>query len=95
MKKVFKNAALIAASLLLTMGVSSCNKTDETTDEANIETKDAIIKQYLNHTVYPTYGQLAANTETLVDDLKTLPRSPPLVGDERSLPLWCSFRFWH
>ena len=94
MKKLFKSAALIAASLLLTVGVSSCNKTDETTDEANIETKDAIIKQYLNHTVYPTYGQLAANTETLVDDLKTLKANMTQANLEKACNSFLEARHW-
>lgn len=73
MKKLFKTAAIVAASFLLTVNFSSCNKDPQNTgDEANIESKDAIIKQYLNHTVYPTYGNLATNADALVNDLKTL-----------------------
>ena len=73
MKNLFKSAMLIAASALLAVNFSSCNKDNQKDgEEANKETKDAIIKQYLNHTVYPTYGNLAANTETLVNDLETL-----------------------
>lgn len=72
MKKLFKSAALIAASVLLAVGFSSCNKDpQDTTEEANMATKDAIIKQYLNHTVYPCYTNLANESDQLVENLKS------------------------
>ena len=77
MKKLFKTAALVTVSVLLAVSFSSCNKDpQDTTEEANKETKDAIIKQYLEHTVYPTYTQLAAETEKLVESLETLKAAP-------------------
>ena len=76
MNKFLKSAALMILSTLLAVSFSSCNKTDENTDEANLEAKDAIIKQYLEHTVYPTYTQLATQTEKLVESLETLKASP-------------------
>lgn len=94
MKQFFKTAALTAASFLLTVSFSSCNKTTETTDEANIETKDAIIKQYLEHTVYPTYGQLAANTEILADDLKTLKANKTQANLEKACASFLEARHW-
>lgn len=72
MKRLFKNAALIAVSVVLAAGISSCNKPSGTSDEANIEKKDAIIKQYLDHTVYPVYTSLANETEQLVGKLEAL-----------------------
>ena len=72
MNKFLKTAALITVSALLATSFCSCNKTNETTDEANIETKNAIIKQYLNHTVYPVYTCLANESEVLVGKLETL-----------------------
>ena len=76
MNKFLKSAALMILSTLLAVSFSSCNKTDENTDEANLEAKDAIIKQYREHTVYPTYTQLATQTEKLVESLETLKASP-------------------
>ena len=73
MKHLFKSAALVAASLLLTVSFNSCNKNpQDTTEEANKAQKEAIVKQYLNHTVYPTYANLAEQTEKLVDNLEAL-----------------------
>ena len=73
MKKLFKSAAIVAASLLLTVNFVSCNKDPQpTTEETNKAQKEAIVKQYLNHTVYPTYAQLAEKTAALVGNLETL-----------------------
>ena len=73
MNKFLKSAAVIAASLLLTVNFSSCNKDPQpTTEEVNKAQKEAIVKQYLNHTVYPTYTSLAEKTEKLVENLETL-----------------------
>ena len=69
MKTRFKFAALMAASVVLAF--SSCGK-DDTIEEKNKETKEAIVNQYLNQTVYPTYGNLATEAQNLVDRLETL-----------------------
>jgi iron uptake system EfeUOB component EfeO/EfeM len=73
MKTRFKFAALITASVVLAF--SSCGK-DDTIEEKNKETKEAIVKQYLNQTVYPTYGNLATEAQNLVDRLETLKENP-------------------
>ena len=73
MKHLFRSAAIVAASLLLAVNFSSCKKDPQTnTEEANKAQKEAIVKQYLNHTVYPTYASLAEKTDALVENLVTL-----------------------
>lgn len=73
MKHLFKSAALVAASLLFAVNFSSCNKDpQDNTEEANKAKKEAIVKQYLNHTVYPTYASLAEKTDALVENLEAL-----------------------
>ena len=73
MKHLFKSAAIVAASLLLAVNFSSCKKDPQTnTEEANNAQKEAIVKQYLNHTVYPTYASLAEKTDALVENLEAL-----------------------
>ena len=94
MKRLFKSAMLIAASALLAVNFSSCNKPTETTDEANIETKDAIIKQYLDHTLYPTYSSLATNTETLVGNLQTLKGNMTQANVEKACASFLEARHW-
>ena len=52
MKKLFKNAMLIAASALLAVNFSSCKKDpQDNTEEVNKATEEAIVKQYLNHSI--------------------------------------------
>ena len=73
MKRFFRNAMLVAASAMLAVSVSSCNKDNQTTtEEANLATKKAIVKQYLDHTLYPTYANLANETDKLVECLESL-----------------------
>ena len=78
MKHLFKSAAIVAASLLLAVNFSSCKKDPQTnTEEANKAQKEAIVKQYLNHTVYPTYASLAEKTDALVENLEALKANKP------------------
>ncbi len=63
--------APIAVSVLFALSFNSCGK-DDIVEEKNKETKEAIVKQYLNQTVYPTYGKLAEETQTLVENLEAL-----------------------
>ena len=73
MKHLFRSAAIVAASLLLAVNFSSCKKDPQAnTEEANKAQKEAIVKQYLNHTVYPTYASLAEKTDALVENLEAL-----------------------
>lgn len=95
MNKLFKSAALFAMSALLAVNLSSCNKDPQNTeDEANIETKDAIIKQYLEHTLYPTYGNLASNTDALVGDLKALKGSMTQANLDKACATFLEARHW-
>ena len=69
--KTLRFAALIAVSALFALSFNSCGK-DDIVEEKNKETKEAIVKQYLNQTVYPTYGKLAEETQSLVENLEAL-----------------------
>ena len=71
MKRTIKTKLLIALLGLLAMSFNSCGK-DQVIEEKNKETKEAIVKQYLNQTVYPTYGKLAEESQNLVDNLNAL-----------------------
>ena len=81
-------------STLLATNFSSCNKNDETTDEANNEMKEAIIKQYLNHTVYPTYAKLAEKTDALVENLETLKDNMTQVNVDAATVTFLEARHW-
>ena len=62
---------LIALLGLVALSFTSCGK-DDIVEEKNKETKEAIVKQYLNETVNPTYGNLAKEAQNLVDHLEAL-----------------------
>ena len=95
MKKFFKSAAIVAASLLLTVNFSSCNKDPQpTTEETNKAQKEAIVKQYLNHTVYPTYAQLAEKTAALVGNLETLKGSMTQANVNTATATFLEARKW-
>ena len=95
MKKSFKSAAIVAASLLLAVNFSSCNKDpQDTTEEANKATKEAIVKQYLNHTVYPTYASLAEKSDLLVTNLETLKGSMTQANVDAACATFLEARHW-
>ena len=95
MKKLFKSAALIAASFLLTVNLGSCNKDPQTDiEEANKAQKEAIVKQYLNHTVYPTYAQLAEKADALVGNLDALKANKTQANVNAATVTFLEARHW-
>ena len=95
MKKLFKSAALVAASIMLTMSVSSCNKNNQdASEEANKETKEAIVKQYLDHTIYPTYANLASETDKLVENLEALKANKTQANVDAATVTFLEARAW-
>ncbi len=85
---------LIAASALIAVNFSSCDKTQDNTEEANKATKEAIVKQYLNHTVYPTYANLADKSDLLVTNLETLKGSMTQVNVNAACATFLEARHW-
>lgn len=67
-----KRVVLGLAVIGLMAGMTSCK---DTTEEENNETKAAVIDQYLNGTVAPTFTALANKTQELVEALQTLQNS--------------------
>ena len=95
MNKLFKSAALVAASLMLTVNFSSCNKDpQDNTEEANKATKEAIVKQYLNHTVYPTYASLAEEADKLVENLEALKDNKTQANVNAATVTFIEARHW-
>ena len=95
MNKLFKSAALVAASLMLTVNFSSCNKDpQDNTEEANKATKEAIVKQYLNHTVYPTYASLAEEADKLVENLEALKDNKTQANVNTATTTFIEARHW-
>jgi len=95
MNKFLKSAALIAASILLTVNFSSCNKDpQDNTEEPNKATKEAVVKQYLNHTVYPTYASLANEAQNLVERLEALKANPTQANVDAAAATFLEARHW-
>ena len=77
MKKIFKFAMLFAAACMMTMGMASCSSDDDKNDTVDVtkEQNDAIetlTKQYLSDVVYPTYTNLANESENLYNKISAL-----------------------
>ena len=93
MKRSIKTKLLIALLGLLAVSVTSCGK-DDTIEEKNKETKEAIVKQYLDQTVYPTYGNLATETQNLVNRLEALKENKTQANLDRATESFLEARKW-
>ena len=77
MKKIVKFPMLFAAACMMTMGMASCSSDDDKNDTVDVtkEQNDAIetlTKQYLSDVVYPTYTNLANESENLYNKISAL-----------------------
>ena len=76
MKHLFKTLAVVAIAAAT---LASCTKEEvkPTTESTDIDSQaSAIIAQFVDHTVAPTYSALAALTEQLADELAALKSNP-------------------
>lgn len=63
------------------MGLSSCSKDDDDNDyDANSAQAAAVVAQFVDHTVTPTYTALAAKAELLADQLAALKENATDAG---------------
>ena len=86
---------LVAATALLVVSLGSCNKDpQDVNEEANKATKEAIVKQYLNHTVYPTYASLATEAENLVENLEALKANKTQANVNTAATTFIEARHW-
>lgn len=73
MKRNFIKATLLAAAMLWTGAMTSCSDDNGNGDDEIIDARttelQAVARQYLTATVYPTYAQLADSTAQLFDKL--------------------------
>lgn len=96
MNKLFKTAMLLTASLLLALTFNACKKSDKTT-EPTTDTdavKLAIINDFLNNTVAPTYTNLAVKTDELVNDLKSLKTDMTQANVDKACATFLEARHW-
>ena len=77
MNKILKLAMLFVAAGIMTTSVVSCSSDDENDAPVNVtkeqnEAIEALVKQYLNDVVYPTYTNLANESENLYNKISAL-----------------------
>ena len=77
MKKMMKFAMLFLAACILTMGTVSCSSDDDKNDNVNVimeqnEAIEALARQYLSDVVYPTYTNLANESDILYNKISEL-----------------------
>ena len=79
MKTFLKNAMLFAAACTMTMGMQSCSSNDDDNATGSVdvakeqnEAIEALTKSYLNDVVYPTYTNLANESEGLFNKISAL-----------------------
>ncbi len=96
MKNVFKSVMLIVFSALFAVSFNACKKSDSTTTptDDNSATKLAIINQFLDHTVAPTYSNLAAYTDELVGKLNTLKEDMTQANVDAACETFLEARHW-
>ena len=90
MNKFFKCAAFFAVVALTLAG---CNGSGEVSDDWT-KKNESIIKQYVENTVNVTYGNLAASTETLVEQLKTLKANRTDANVQAACATFLEARAW-
>ena len=79
MKTFLKNTMLFAAACTMTMGMQSCSSNDDDNAIGSVdvakeqnEAIEALTKSYLNDVVYPTYTNLANESEGLFNKISAL-----------------------
>jgi len=73
MEKITKMLASLFVGAIAAMPITSCDKNGDDPDEEGIKAEMvAVTKQYINAVVYPTYSNLAAETEDLYNSCVTM-----------------------
>ncbi|MBO4645834.1 MAG: peptidase M75 [Bacteroidales bacterium] len=87
-----KNGILFFAALLMAGLMTSCHKEDpvETAKKEQV----AILEQYVNHTIAPTYQNLAAYSEQLVTDLQALRAERTQANVNHACETFLNARAW-
>ena len=76
MKQIFKTSAMMMAMAAMTIGTSSCSKDENNNGTQEDAASLAVVEQFVDHTVNPTYTTLAAKAEQLASQLTALKSNP-------------------
>lgn len=98
MKSLLKFPLLVAVATMMSCSFSACSDNDDPTPDTGTSETDAkfeaIAKQYLDHTVYVTYKNLADETEQLVKDLQALKSSNTDANVKATCETFLEARAW-
>lgn len=98
MKSLLKFPLLVAVATMMSCSFSACSDNDDPTPDTGTSETDAkfeaIAKQYLDHTVYVTYKNLADETEQLVKDLQALKSSKTDANVKATRETFLEARAW-
>ena len=98
MKSLLKFPLLVAVATMMSCSFSACSDNDDPTPDTGTSETDAkfeaIAKQYLDHTVYVTYKNLADETEQLVKDLQALKSSKTAANVKATCETFLEARAW-
>lgn len=92
MKRNFFKLGLMTALVAVAMNVTSCK--DENEDSFNDEQASLVAAQFVDHTVVPTYTELAAKTELLATQLATLKSNPTDANLQAACETFLDARAW-
>ena len=76
MKRIFSKLTAFAAVAAISFGMTGCKDNDTPANDFSDEDIAGVIEQFVDHTVAPTYTALAAQAETLADQLAALRQNP-------------------
>lgn len=93
MNRLFKCTSLATLTIATLFSFNACNKPNDdiTTDEKN---KKEIVTQYVNHTIIPTYKNLAQQAESLVEKLKAIKTTPTDANVNSACETFLETRAW-
>ena len=89
MKHLFRT---LAVALMATLTLASCEKEDNNDVVDDDLQAQAIVEQFVEHTVSPTYTALAANTEALANQLAALKANPTDAGVQQACETFLAAR---
>ena len=90
MKKNLFKLGMIAALSVAVVGIVSCgNKTEESTEISSV-----VAEQFVDHTVIPTYTNLASQAQLLVEKLQALKTSKTDANVEAACEVFLEARAW-
>ena len=89
MKYLFKTLTVAA---LATLTLASCGKENNNPIQDDDQQAKAIAVQFVDHTVAPTYGALAAQTEQLANQLAILKTNPTDAGVQQACQTFLAAR---